>query len=92
MLAGAELAAMSGDGPEDRDSGERDRAPARRRLTETASGLAITAVLVLLGLAALGGVVALLAFMVVGMPITTGILVGVVLIGALAAWRARRRR
>jgi hypothetical protein len=77
---------MSGEDPNCR------REPSgRRRLTETASGLAITAVLALLGLAALAGVIALLAFMVVGMPITTAILAGVVLIGGLAAWRARRR-
>lgn len=87
MLAGAELAAMSGTEPEGPDR----RASPRRRLSETASGLAITVALVLLGLAALGAAIALLAFMVVGMPITTAILAGVLLIGGLAAWRARRR-
>ena len=71
---------------------ERERPLSRRqRMTATASGLAITAVLALLGLAAFGGVIALLAFMVFAMPLTTAALAAVLLLGGFAAWRARRR-
>lgn len=87
MLEGAELAAMTDRNPEPRKRGQ----GTYRRLTETASGLAITAVLALLGLAAFAAVLALLAFFVVGMPLTTAAVTVVLLLGGIAAWRVRRR-
>lgn len=66
--------------------------PTRRRLTGTLSGLILTAALALLGLALLGGIVALAVFMALAMPLTTAAILTVLAVGGFAAWRARRRR
>lgn len=78
--------------PPDDNGEERGRGAARRRLTATAGGLAVTVVLALLGLAALGGLLAGLALLVLAMPMTTLAVLTVFAVGGFAAWRARQRR
>lgn len=92
MLAGAELAEMTSPGespPEDRETA---RAGKRNRLTATLSGLVLTVLLALLGLALFGGLLAGLVFMAVALPLTTAAILAVLAAGGFAAWRAKRRR
>lgn len=88
MLEGGELATVSGSEPPEPARGGR----LRKQLTATASGLVLTVLLALLGLAALGALLAGLAFLAVAMPLTTGAILAVLLLGALAAWRAKTKR
>ena len=88
MLAGGELAAVSGPGPPEAPR----RGRLRRQLTATVSGLFLTVLLVLLGLALLGALLAGLAFLAFAMPLTTGAVLAVLLIGGIAAWRANTKR
>ncbi|MEX0923333.1 MAG: hypothetical protein WDZ84_11200 [Rhodovibrionaceae bacterium] len=75
--------------PEDREAGRPGR---RKRLTATLSGLVLTAVLALLGLALAAGLLAGLVFMAVALPLTTAAILAVLAAGGFAAWRAKRRR
>jgi hypothetical protein len=85
VLARGKLAAMSGTEPERRGG-------LRRRAADTASGLALTVVLALLGLGLVAALLAGLAFMAFAMPLSTAAIVAVLLIGGFAGWKAKNKR
>lgn len=83
------------DGDEDRNvnGGSDSRDPSRRRVVaEHAGGLALTLGLALVALGAGAAAVVALLFFGLAMPITSAVLIGLLALGAIAAWRARRRR